>query len=70
MWLKPCSTAALQRIDVPDSRITPAPRGIALGLAALAALGPFSIDTYLPSFHDIGASLHATPLQVLSLIHI
>jgi DHA1 family bicyclomycin/chloramphenicol resistance-like MFS transporter len=64
MWLKPCSTAALQRIDVPDSRITPAPRGIALVLAALAALGPFSIDTYLPSFHDIGASLHATPLQV------
>ena len=33
-------------------------------LAALSALGPFSIDTYLPSFHDIGASLNATPLQV------
>jgi MFS transporter, DHA1 family, multidrug resistance protein len=40
------------------------PRGIALLLASLAALGPFSIDTYLPSFHDIGVSLHATPLEV------
>jgi DHA1 family bicyclomycin/chloramphenicol resistance-like MFS transporter len=40
------------------------PRGIALLLAALSALGPFSIDTYLPSFHDIGESLHATPLEV------
>ncbi len=43
---------------------TPPPRGIAFLLAALGALGPFSIDTYLPSFIDIGSSLHATPLQV------
>ena len=41
-----------------------APRGIAVLLAALAAIGPFSIDTYLPSFHDIGQSLGASPLQV------
>jgi DHA1 family bicyclomycin/chloramphenicol resistance-like MFS transporter len=41
-----------------------APRGIALLLASLAALGPFSIDTYLPSFHDIGITLHATPIEV------
>ena len=41
-----------------------APRGIVFLLAALATLGPFSIDTYLPSFHDIGRSLHATPLEV------
>jgi DHA1 family bicyclomycin/chloramphenicol resistance-like MFS transporter len=40
------------------------PRGIALLLAALSALGPFSIDTYLPSFHDIAEKLHATPLEV------
>ena len=40
------------------------PRRIALLLAALSALGPFSIDTYLPSFHDIGQTLHATPLEV------
>ncbi len=33
-------------------------------LAALSALGPFSIDTYLPSFHDIGQSLRATPIEV------
>ena len=39
-------------------------RGIAFLLASLTALGPFSIDTYLPSFHDIGASLHATPIEV------
>ncbi len=42
----------------------PAPRGIAMLLAALSALGPFSIDTYLPSFHEIGEKLNATPLQV------
>ncbi len=40
------------------------PRGIALLLAALAALGPFSIDTYLPSFQDMASSLHASPLEV------
>jgi len=39
-------------------------RGIALLLASLAALGPFSIDTYLPSFPDIAASLGASQLQV------
>ena len=33
-------------------------------LAAMAMLGPFSIDTYLPSFHAIGETLHATPLEV------
>ena len=39
-------------------------RGIAVLLAAMSALGPFSIDTYLPSFHEIGDKLHATPLEV------
>ena len=38
--------------------------GIALLLAALAAIGPVSVDTYLPSLHDIGDSLHASPLDV------
>lgn len=33
-------------------------------LAALAMLGPFSIDAYLPAFPNIQASLHATPLEV------
>ncbi|MFY9329582.1 MAG: multidrug effflux MFS transporter [Georgfuchsia sp.] len=41
-----------------------ATRGITLLLAGLAMLGPFSIDTYLPAFPAIGASLNATPIQV------
>ena len=39
-------------------------RGLALLLAALSAIGPFAIDTYLPSFPDIAARLQATPLEV------
>lgn len=39
-------------------------RGFALLLAALSSLGPFSIDTYLPSFPEIGAQLAATQLEV------
>ncbi|MBK7354536.1 MAG: multidrug effflux MFS transporter [Propionivibrio sp.] len=61
---RPCSIAASPRIDLPESEINSPPRGIALLLASLAALGPFSIDTYLPSFQDIGESLHATPIEV------
>ena len=33
-------------------------------LAALAALAPFAIDTYLPAFHAMGADLSATDLQI------
>src|SRR5260221_8403278 len=33
-------------------------------LAALSALGPFSIDAYLPAFAGIQASLQATPLEI------
>jgi DHA1 family bicyclomycin/chloramphenicol resistance-like MFS transporter len=33
-------------------------------LAALAMLGPFSVDTYLPAFPNIEASLHATSIEV------
>lgn len=43
---------------------TAPPRSLALLLAAMAALGPFSIDTYLPSFHAIGADLGAGELAV------
>lgn len=39
-------------------------RLMAVLLAAITALGPFSIDTYLPSFHDIGRSLGASQLEV------
>lgn len=49
---------------MPRPNSSAGPRGIAGLLAALATLGPFSIDTYLPSFGDIGASLGATELQV------
>src|SRR3954468_21953708 len=33
-------------------------------LAALATLGPFSIDAYLPAFAGIQESLRATPLEI------
>jgi MFS transporter, DHA1 family, multidrug resistance protein len=38
--------------------------GFAAMLAALAALGPFSIDAYLPAFAGIQAALGATPLEI------
>ncbi len=41
-----------------------APRGLAVMLAAMTAIGPFSIDTYLPAFPAMGAGLGASPLQV------
>ena len=37
---------------------------LALVLAGLAMLGPFSVDTYLPAFPDIQRTLAATPLEV------
>ena len=40
------------------------PRGIALLLAALAALGPFAIDAYLPSFPEMTEKLGATQLEM------
>ena len=33
-------------------------------LGALATLGPFSIDTYMPAFPAMGAALVASPLQI------
>ena len=39
-------------------------KGFPFLLAGLAMLGPFSIDTYLPAFPAIGASLEASPIQV------
>ncbi|MBS1189915.1 MAG: Bcr/CflA family efflux transporter [Rhodocyclaceae bacterium] len=39
-------------------------RGVAVLLAALSALGPFSIDTYLPSFPEMAASLGARSVEV------
>jgi DHA1 family bicyclomycin/chloramphenicol resistance-like MFS transporter len=50
----------------PDaSTLWPRPRWmLALLLACLGMLGPFSIDTYLPAFDGIARSLNATPLQM------
>ena len=58
---KPSSTGALPVAKIASRKET---RGIALLLAALSALGPFSIDTYLPSFHDIADKLGASQLEV------
>jgi len=33
-------------------------------LGALAMLGPFSVDTYLPAFAGMQAALHATPVEM------
>lgn len=41
-----------------------APRGLAVLLAAMAAIGPFSIDTYLPAFPAIRAGLGASQIEV------
>jgi DHA1 family bicyclomycin/chloramphenicol resistance-like MFS transporter len=37
---------------------------LALMLACLGMLGPFSIDTYLPAFSGIAATIGATPVQM------
>ncbi|MGE5117445.1 MAG: MFS transporter, partial [Betaproteobacteria bacterium] len=43
----------------------PGPRWLlAVLLAALGMLGPFSIDTYLPAFTGIAQSIGATPVQM------
>ena len=42
-----------------------APRwALAVLLALLGMLGPFSIDTYLPAFSGIASALGATPVQM------
>jgi DHA1 family bicyclomycin/chloramphenicol resistance-like MFS transporter len=50
----------------PDAhKLWPRPRwALALLLACMGMLGPFSIDTYLPAFAGIAATLGATPVQM------
>lgn len=43
---------------------TPRPLLFSILLASLSMLGPFSIDTYLPAFPAIGASLGASPIEM------
>ncbi len=50
---------------MPDHQRTRSSAGaLALLLAALAMIGPFSVDTYLPAFPVIGQSLSASPMEV------
>src|SRR6187549_2924233 len=48
-------------ISPPTSKVR---RSLPLLIATLSMMGPFSIDTYLPSFLEMEHSLRATPLQV------
>jgi DHA1 family bicyclomycin/chloramphenicol resistance-like MFS transporter len=48
----------------------PGAAALAAMLAALAMLGPFSIDTYLPAFPDIQATLHASGIEVQQTLSI
>lgn len=43
---------------------------LAMLLAALAMIGPFTIDTYLPSFPYVAAELQATPAQMQQTLSI
>jgi DHA1 family bicyclomycin/chloramphenicol resistance-like MFS transporter len=47
-----------------QSVTAPSPAKLALLLAALAMLGPFSVDAYLPAFPSIEQSLSASTMQV------
>jgi DHA1 family bicyclomycin/chloramphenicol resistance-like MFS transporter len=48
----------------PDSSMPASNPRLAMLLAALAAIGPFSIDTYLPAFLEMAEALDATQLEV------
>jgi len=50
--------------SVPPKPSLVAPATLPLLIAAISTMGPFAIDTYLPSFLDMEHALGATPLQV------
>lgn len=52
------------------SNIAISSAALAAILAALAMLGPFSIDTYLPAFPNIRATLHASQIEVQQTLSI
>ena len=56
--------ASMQPRSVPRVVTVPSRTRLAILLAALAMLGPFSIDAYLPAFPEIERSLDASALQV------
>lgn len=49
---------------MPDHSARSSAGALALLLAALAMIGPFSVDTYLPAFPVIGENLSASPMAV------
>ncbi len=56
---------AAHHVSAPPRKVTvPSRTRLAIILAALAMLGPFSIDTYLPAFPEIEQSLGASAIQV------
>ncbi len=51
--------------NIPVMQIVVTPHWLlVLILATMSTLGPFAIDTYLPSFHAIEQDLNATPFQL------
>jgi DHA1 family bicyclomycin/chloramphenicol resistance-like MFS transporter len=53
------------RVNPNAAQLWTAPRwALALLLACLSMLGPFTVDTYLPAFSGIAQALQATPLQL------
>lgn len=46
------------------SPVLPGATALAIMLAALAMLGPFSVDAYLPAFPNIQQNLHASAIEV------
>jgi DHA1 family bicyclomycin/chloramphenicol resistance-like MFS transporter len=58
----------MSTVAIPEVKTRPIPAGIKIGgltfvLATLSWLGPFSIDSYLPSLLSIGHNLHASAAQ-------
>src|ERR1700712_5050985 len=50
--------------DFTPDRPLAIPRSLPLLIAALSMIGPFAIDTYLPSFREMEHSLGASALQI------
>jgi len=60
-----CACCPVDSVNPDAQSLWRAPQwAFAILLAVLGMLGPFSIDTYLPGFAAMGASLQATPLQM------
>ena len=58
-------SSAVHILNPNAAQLWTAPRwALAMLLACLSMLGPFSIDTYLPAFSGIAATLSASPLQL------